>query len=235
MQDLASVSTEKITIPGMKTYTNIIFDLDGTLTDPALGITNSVIYALEKYGIPVPDRSELLKFIGPPLIESFQEFYGLSRDEAKIAVDYYREYYREKGIIENSVFPGIEDLLKSLKENGKTLMVATAKVEQFAETVLEHFGIAKYFTCIAGSDLANTITYKGEIILSVLGRCSITDLEHTVMIGDRMHDMLGAKYASIDSIGVLFGYGTKEELENAGADIIATSVDDLKTILSPQV
>ncbi|MDD3913033.1 MAG: HAD family hydrolase [Methanocorpusculum sp.] len=219
----------------MKTYTNIVFDLDGTLTDPALGITNSVMYALEKYGIPVPDRSKLLKFIGPPLIESFQEFYGLSRDEAKIAVEYYREYYLAKGMFENSVFPGIEDLLISLKANGKNLMVATAKVEQFAETVLEHFGIAKYFTCIAGSDLESTKTHKDEIILSVLERCEITDLEQTVMIGDRMHDILGAKYASIDSIGVLFGYGTKEELENAGADIIAESVSDLKRILSPQV
>lgn len=114
-------------------------------------------------------------------------------------------------------------------------MVATSKVEQFAETVLEHFGIAKYFTCIAGSDLDNTRTHKDEIILSVLERCEITDLEHTVMIGDRMHDILGAKYAGIDSIGVLFGYGTKEELENAGADIIVASVDDLRRILSPQV
>lgn len=219
----------------MKTYTNIVLDLDGTLTDPALGITNSVMYALEKYGIPVPDRSELLKFIGPPLIESFQEFYGLSRDEAKIAVEYYREYYLAKGMFENSVFPGIEDLLISLKANGKNLMVATAKVEQFAETVLEHFGIAKYFTCIAGSDMANTITHKGEIIKATLERCEITDREHTVMVGDRMHDILGAKYANIDSIGVLFGYGTKEELENAGADIIAESVSDLKRILSPQV
>ncbi len=215
----------------MKTYTNIIFDLDGTLTDPALGITNSVIYALEKYGIPVPDRSELLKFIGPPLIDSFQEFYGLSREEAKTAVEYYREYYRAKGIFENSVFPGIEDLLRSFKENGKNLMVATAKVEQFANIVLEHFGLAEYFTCVTGSDLDNTRTKKDEIILSVLERCKITDLEHTVMIGDRMHDILGAKKAGIDSIGILFGYGTKEELENAGADFLAESVDELKTIL----
>ncbi len=219
----------------MKTHTNIIFDLDGTLTDPALGITNSVIYALEKYGIPVLERNELLKFIGPPLIESFQEFYSLSRDEAKIAVEYYREYYLAKGMFENSVFPGIEDLLKSLKENGKTLMVATAKVETFAATVLEQFGIAKYFTCIAGSDLESTKTHKDEIILSVLERCEITDLKHTVMIGDRMHDILGAEKAGINSIGVLFGYGTKEELENAGAKVIAESVSDLKRILSPQV
>ncbi len=219
----------------MKTYTNIVFDLDGTLTDPALGITNSVMYALEKYGIPVPDRSKLLKFIGPPLIESFQEFYGLSRDEAKIAVEYYREYYLAKGMFENSVFPGIEDLLISLKDNGKNLMVATAKVEQFAETVLEHFGIAKYFTCIAGSDMANTITHKSEIIKATLKRCAITDPEHTVMVGDRMHDILGAKDAGIDSIGILYGYGTREELENAGADLIAESVQDLKRILSPQV
>jgi phosphoglycolate phosphatase len=215
----------------MKTYTNIIFDLDGTLTDPALGITNSVMYALEKYGITVPDRSELLKFIGPPLIDSFQEFYDLSREEAKTAVEYYREYYRTKGIFENSVFPGIEDLLRSLKENGKKQMVATAKVEQFANIVLEHFGLAEYFTCVAGSNLDSTRTHKDEIILSVLKRCGITDREHTVMIGDRMHDILGAEKAGIDSIGVLFGYGTKEELENAGADLLAQSVDDLRTIL----
>jgi len=215
----------------MKTYTNIIFDLDGTLTDPALGITNSVMYALEKYGITVPDRSELLKFIGPPLIDSFQEFYDLSREEAKTAVEYYREYYRTKGIFENSVFPGIEDLLRSLKENGKKQMVATAKVEQFANIVLEHFGLAEYFTCVAGSNLDSTRTHKDEIILSVLERCGITDREHTVMIGDRMHDILGAEKAGIDSIGVLFGYGTKEELENAGADLLAQSVDDLRAIL----
>ncbi len=215
----------------MKTYTNIIFDLDGTLTDPALGITNSVMYALEKYGIQVPDRSELLKFIGPPLIDSFQEFYDLSREEAKTAVEYYREYYRTKGIFENSVFPGIEDLLRSLKENGKKQMVATAKVEQFANIVLEHFGLAEYFTCVAGSNLDSTRTHKDEIILSVLERCGITDREHTVMIGDRMHDILGAEKAGIDSIGVLFGYGTKEELENAGAYLLAQSVDDLRAIL----
>jgi phosphoglycolate phosphatase len=215
----------------MKNYTYIIFDLDGTLTDPMIGITNSIIYALEKYGIPTPDRSELLKFIGPPLIDSFQEYYNLSREEAKTAVEYYREYYREKGMFENSVIPEIEDLLRSLKENGKTLMVATAKVEQFANTVLEHFGIAGYFTCVAGSNLDNTLTQKDEIILSVLERCGITDMKHTVMIGDRMHDIIGAKKAGIDSIGVLFGYGTKEELENAGANVIAESVSDLKKIL----
>ncbi|WP_319378427.1 HAD hydrolase-like protein [uncultured Methanocorpusculum sp.] len=219
----------------MKTYTNIVFDLDGTLTDPAVGIINSFIYAMEKCGITVPDRSEMLKLIGPSPVQSFQELYGLSHEEATTAVRYYREFYRTKGIFESGVFPGIEDLLKSLQEEGKTLMVATAKVEQFAETVLKHFGIAQYFTCIAGSNLANTITHKSEIIKAAMERCSITDLEHTVLVGDRMHDILGAKDAGIDSIGILYGYGTREELENAGADLIAESVLDLKRILSPQV
>jgi len=219
----------------MKTYTNIIFDLDGTMVDSVVGITNSIIYALQKYDIEIPNEDELKKFIGPPLIDSFQELYGFSREEAMTAFEYYRDYYRAKGIFECSVFPGIEDLLKSLKENGKNLMVATAKVEQYANIVLEHFGLTEYFTCVAGSNLDGTRAHKDEIILSVLERCRITDREHTLMIGDRMHDILGAKYASIDSIGVLFGYGTKEELEDAGADIIAASVDDLKTILSPQV
>ena len=187
-------------------------------------------------GSPCPDRSELLKFIGPPLIESFQEFYGLSRDEAKIAVEYYREYYLAKGMFENSVFSGIEDLLISLKENGKNLMVATSKVEQFADTVLENFGTREiFYQYLPAAIWKAQKTHKDEIILSVLERCEITDLEQTVMIGDRMHDILGAKSAGINSIGILYGYGTREELENAGADIIAGSVEDLKRILSPQV
>ncbi len=215
----------------MKTYTNIIFDLDGTMVDSVIGITNSIIYALQKYNIEIPNEDELKKFIGPPLIDSFQELYGFSREEAMTAFEYYRDYYRAKGIFECSVFPGIEDILRSLKEKGIYLMVATVKVEQYANIVLEHFGLAGYFTCVAGSNLDGTLAHKDEIILSVLERCKITDTEHTLMIGDRMHDILGAKKAGLDSIGVSFGYGTKEELENAGADLLAESVEDLKTIL----
>lgn len=144
-------------------YEYILFDLDGTLTDSAIGITNSAIYALEKFGIEVNDRSELYRFIGPPLLETF-EYYGFSKEEAKMAVKYYREYYRDKGIFENLVYDGIEDLLKALKDNSKVLIVATSKAEVFAKQILEHFDIAKYFTYIAGGNLDGTRVKKDEVI-----------------------------------------------------------------------
>ncbi len=212
----------------MKTYNTILFDLDGTLTDPGLGITNSVMYALKKYGIEVSDRSELYKFIGPPLAESFEKYYGFSTEESYKAVDCYREYYRDRGLYENTVYDGIEDLLKELKAAGKTLIVATSKPEVFAKEVLRHFGLDKYFEYIAGGNLDGTRTVKAEVIAYALDSCGITDKENAVMVGDRMHDIVGAKTVGIDSIGVLFGYGSREELENAGADYIAEGVENIK-------
>ncbi len=212
-------------------YHYILFDLDGTLTDPVVGITNSVMYALKKYGIEVSNRSELYKFIGPPLWDSFESYYGFSREEAKNAVEYYREYYREKGIYENSVYDGIEDLLKRLKEKNKILIVATSKPEVFAKQILVHFDIAKYFTYIAGSNLDGTRVKKGEIIKYALENCNITDLSKAIMIGDREHDIFGAKEVGISSIGVLFGYGDREELEKAGADFIVATVEDIGKVL----
>lgn len=212
-------------------YQHILFDLDGTLTDPGIGITNSVRYALERYGIEVGDRSELYKFIGPPLWDSFENFYGFSKAEANNAVEFYREYYREKGIFENLVYDGIENLLQKLKDNNRILIVATSKPEVFAEQILEHFSIAKYFTCIAGSDLGGSRVRKGDVIRYALTGSNITDLSKTVMIGDREHDIIGAKEVGIDSIGVLFGYGDRDELEKAGADIIVESVEDIGEVL----
>lgn len=212
-------------------YEYILFDLDGTLTDPAIGITNSVMYALEKYGIEVSDRSELYKFIGPPLGDSFENYYGFSKEESKMAVEYYREYYRDKGIFENLVYDGLEDLLKTLKDNSKILIVATSKPEVFAKQILEHFNIAKYFTYIAGSNLDGTRVKKYEVIKYALESCNIIDLAKAIMIGDREHDIIGAKEAGINSIGVLFGYGDRNELEKAGADIIVETVSDIGKIL----
>ncbi len=208
-------------------YEYILFDLDGTLTDPAIGITNSVMYALEKYGIKVSDRSQLYKFIGPPLWDSFEKYYGFSKEEAKQAVEYYREYYRDKGIYENLVYEGFEDLLKLLKANGKTLIVATSKPEVFAKQILEYFNIAKYFTFIAGGNLDGTRVKKDEVISYALESCNILDKSKVIMIGDREHDIIGAKKNSIHSMGVLFGYGDREELENAGADYIVETVSDI--------
>ena len=126
-------------------YDTVLFDLDGTLTDPGIGITNSVIYALAKLGIAVEDRALLYKFIGPPLYQSFMEFYGFDREQAEEAVTNYREYYKEKGIFENKVYEEIPELLESLKAEGKVLLIATSKPEPFAKQIAEHFGMAKYF------------------------------------------------------------------------------------------
>lgn len=218
----------------MKYYKNILFDLDGTLTDPGIGITNSVAYALKKYNIQVGDRSELYKFIGPPLHESFEHYYGFLEEEAFKAVDYYREYYSDKGIFENRVYEGIPQLLKDLKDAGKTLVVATSKPEVFAKQILEHFGLDSYFDYVAGSNLDGSRTKKEEVIRYALDSCNIFTKEQmaeTIMIGDRKHDVLGAGKVSIDSIGVLFGYGDKEELEEAGATYIAETVKMLSSLL----
>lgn len=215
----------------MINYEYILLDLDGTVTDPANGITNSVMYALKKYGIEVSDRSELYKFIGPPLWESFEKYYGFSKEEAKKAVECYREYYKDKGIYENLVNEGFEGLLKLLKANGKTLIVATSKPEVFAKQILEHFDIAKYFTFIAGGNLDGTRVKKEEVIFYALESCNILEKSKVIMIGDREHDIISAKKNSIHSMGVLFGYGDREELENAGADYIVETVSDIGRIL----
>lgn len=218
----------------MKTYNTILFDLDGTLTDPGIGITNSVAYALNKYNIQVKDRSELYKFIGPPLHESFENFYGFSKEEALKAVEYYREYYKDKGIFENYVYEGIKELLKELKAAGKTLVLATSKPEIFAKQILEHFQLESYFTYIAGSNLDGSRTKKDEVIRYALDSCNIStkdQMAQTIMIGDRKHDALGAGKVGIDSIGVLFGYGSSEELKEAGATYIAKNVDSLSELL----
>lgn len=212
-------------------YEYILFDLDGTVTDSALGITNSVMYALNKYGIAVNERSELNRFVGPPLHDSFKNFYGFSNEEANIAVEYYREYYVDKGIFENTVYNGIEELLQSLKENGRILILATSKPEIFAKQILEYFNLVKYFTYIAGSNLDGTRTKKDEVIKYAHESCNITDLTKSIMIGDREYDILGAKKVGIDSIGVLYGYGDSNELEKADADYIVNTVDEIGKIL----
>lgn len=212
-------------------YEYILFDLDGTLTDSAIGIKNSFVHTLKKFGIEISDRNELNKFLGPPLDYSFENFCGLSKDDSDKAVEYYREYYREKGMFENLVYDGIENLLKALKSNGKTLIVATSKYEVFARQILDHFNLSKYFTYIAGSTYDASRSKKGDVIKYALESCNISDLSKAIMIGDRNHDINGAKEAGLDSIGVLFGYGDRDELTEAGADYIAETPANIKTIL----
>lgn len=211
----------------MKSYDVILFDLDGTLVDSGLGITNSVMYALEKYGIEVTDRATLYKFIGPPLHKSFEMFCDFSPEKAMEAVEYYREYYREKGVFEVTVYEGMEDTLKNLTSLGKTLIVTTSKPEYFAKQVLEHIGLAKYFKMIAGSNLDGTRTAKAEVISYACEECNITDLSKVIIVGDREHDVFGAKKTGIDSVGVLYGYGSEEELKNAGATYLAKTPSDI--------
>lgn len=208
-------------------YQNLLFDLDGTLTDPGIGITNSVSYALEKYGIKTADRSQLYPFIGPPLQDSFERFYHFSREDAKQAVAYYREYYKDTGIFENKLYDGMEQLLQSLCDAGKKLVVATSKPEAFAVQILEYFSVSRYFSYIAGATMDGTRSNKDEVIAYALKSAHISDLSATVMIGDREYDIRGAKKMKIASIGVLFGYGSRQELEAAGADYIAAEPQDI--------
>lgn len=208
-------------------YEYILFDLDGTLTDPGIGITNSVAYALKRWNIEVADRKSLYRFIGPPLQDSFREYYGFSQEDALRAVDVYREYFREKGLYENEVYPGVEKLLQTLKDQGKTLILATSKPEEFAVRILRHFGLDGYFTVMAGATMDPSRSKKGDVIAYALRESGVSDLSKAVMIGDREHDIFGAKQNGLDSIGVLFGYGDREELEKAGATRIAATVEDI--------
>ena len=215
----------------MKKYNTVLFDLDGTLTDPAEGIINSVVYALAKFGIDETDKESLKKFIGPPLADSFKDYYGFSEDKTALAIEYYREYFKKSGMFENSVYDGIEKLLILLNDKGKTLIVATSKPEKFAVQILEHFKLDGYFEYIAGSNLDGTRSSKAEVIEYALKKCSIKDKTDAIMIGDRKHDIIGANKMGIDSIGVLFGYGDKEELETAGATYVAKTVEDIEKYL----
>lgn len=208
-------------------YETVLFDLDGTLTDPGLGITNSVMYAMKKYGMELPQRQELYSFIGPPLKKSFMRYCGFSEAESEQAVKYYREYYRETGLLENEVYDGIEDMLKALREKGKRLAVATSKPEEFAVRILEHFGLAQYFELIAGDTLDFARNTKSDVIAYALEKLNVTDRSTVIMVGDREHDVIGAKAQNVDCIGVLFGYGSREELEAAGAKYIAATVGDI--------
>ena len=208
-------------------YDIILFDLDGTLTDPGEGITNSVAYALEKCGVPAPDRSSLYRFIGPPLLDSFKGFYCFSEEKARKAVAYYREYFQEKGMWENQVYDGVEEMLKTLRDAGKRLLVATSKPELFARQILTHFGLAQYFEYIAGATMDETRNAKDAVIAYALESCHVTDLSRAVMVGDREYDVLGAKKVGFPAIGVLFGYGSREELRAAGAAALAERVEEI--------
>ena len=209
-------------------YHTILFDLDGTLTDSGPGITNSVAYALKKWDITENDINILKKFVGPPLDASFTKYYGFSKEKCVQAIQYYREYYLAKGIYENRVYDGIEGLLKWIRDTGRRAIVATSKPEPSAIHVLEYFHIDSYFDIIAGATMDGSRVEKSDVIRYALERAGIRDLSGIVMVGDRENDIQGAKVNCLDSIGVLYGYGSREELEAAGAMQIAETVEDLR-------
>lgn len=208
-------------------YRYFFMDLDGTITDPKEGITKSVAYALNAYGIQVENLDTLEKFIGPPLVDSFQDFYGFDREQSLEAVEKYREYFKDKGIFENKLYPGMEHLLSAITEQGGKLVLATSKPEVFAKRILEYFNIEKYFILAAGSTLDTSRNNKADVIRYALDTLGIAP-EEAVMIGDRKHDVIGAKENGMECIGVLFGYGDREELETAGADRIVETVEELE-------
>ena len=212
-------------------YNYVFFDLDGTLTDPAEGITNSVEYALNYYGIKVENKKELECFIGPPLYASFEKYYGFSHHKAIEAVEKYREYFSDKGIFENRLYKGTEEFLGKLKKEGKKIILATSKPEVYAVRILEHFDILKYFDETVGSLLSGERVNKSDVIKEALKRIGNPPLENCIMVGDRSHDIIGAKENEMSSMGVLYGYGSKEELTEAKADYIVNNYEEIEEIV----
>ena len=213
-------------------YDLCIFDLDGTLTDPELGITRSYLHALSAFGIH-EEHENLVKLIGPPLRENFRNLYGFSDSDTEKAVKIFREYFVDIGLYENVVYPGIPELLQRLADDGKTLAVATNKVKVYSDSILAHFGLDKYFSCVSGDKLDGSLTVhgKGEIIRIVLDELNPQRKCPTVMIGDRKHDMHGAIENGIDCIGALWGFGSRAELEESGAEVIVQTVEELGQLL----
>lgn len=210
----------------------ILFDLDGTLTDPKEGITKCVAHGLKYFGIEVEDLDTLTKFIGPPLIDSFMEYYNFTREQATEAIVKYRERYGEVGWAENFPYPGIHELCAKLKAAGKKLLVATSKPEGPAVRIMEHFDLARYFDLIGGAPLDNSERgRKAAVMEDTLKRASITDLSRCVMVGDRLHDIHGAHEVGMPVIGVLYGYGDRAEHEEHGADYIVEDLAELEKLL----
>lgn len=212
-------------------YRNVLFDLDGTLTDPAEGITNSVAHALRRMELYVPPVSELYCYIGPPLAYGFTEFAGIPEERAADAVAYYREYFADRGIFENELYEGVPELLSGLKTAGCGVYLATSKPTVYAKRILEHFGIADHFDGAVGSELDGRRTDKAEVIAHLLELYRLPK-ENTVMVGDRSFDIIGASSAGIDAVGVSYGYGSREELTEAGASVIVGSPRELRALLT---
>ena len=212
-------------------YKYLLFDLDGTISDPKIGITKSYQYALKHLGIDVPNLDDLEPVIGPPLKDSFRELYGLNDEQTKIAIEKYRERFSVKGLFENTIYPGMKDLLEELVAEGCVLAIASSKPTVFVERICEYFEIKQYFHHIVGSFLDGRRSKKEEVVEEAIKEFEERDLKKIIMVGDRKFDIVGAHEIGLKAVGVTFGYGGKEELEEAGADYIVDTVKDLEKLL----
>ena len=216
----------------MQRYDVVLFDMDGTLVDTGLGVTCSVAYALKKFGIEESDPAKLFRFIGPPLPESFATFYGMDEAQIEQAVSYYRERYRTTGIYENEHYDGMPETLAQLKQAGIRLAVATSKPEEFAKEILRKMNLEIYFDFIGGATMDLSRNKKIDVMQYVLEHVGDSDKSGILMVGDRHYDINGAKHFGIDSVGVTFGYGSREELAEAQATyLVDHAVDILKIVL----
>lgn len=209
----------------------ILFDIDGTLLDPKYGITKCAQYSLRYFGINEENLDSLEKFIGPPIDEAYRDFYNFSEEQVNTAIEKFRERYGNIGMFENEVYPDIPQLLSKLKAKGKKLMVVTTKYYGYAIEILKHYGLHDYFDFVAGSKFDNTRSQKADIIRYALNTLNLTASSQMVMIGDRKYDIIGARKAGLKSIGVLYGYGSREEIQQADPHYIVKNVQELQDIL----
>ena len=215
----------------MKKYNTILFDLDGTIIKSDPGVLNSITHAMEKLSLPMPDVPGRL-FIGPPLSFSFDTYCHVPAERIDDALKFYREYYSSTGIFECSVYDGVKELLQKLRDARKTLLVASSKPEAYVKRILESFDILKYFSFVGGADFEGLRSEKEEVLTYTLESAGITDTSDCLMVGDRKYDIVGAKFFGMDSAGVLYGYGTAEELKESGATYIFDAPDGLLELLA---
>lgn len=219
----------------MKQYKHLLFDLDGTIIDPKVGITKSVQYALAKMGIQIDQLDLLEKFIGPPLRESFSYDYGYNPEETEKAVSYFREYYQEKGVFELKVYEGIQQLFEALINNGYKLYLATSKPELFAKQILDHLNLSRFFTFITGSTMDKSREKKADVIAHIFNQKELgINKNEAIMIGDKKHDLIGANHHNIDSIAVSYGYGSIEELKKEDPTFLVDSVTEIGVVFIPE-
>lgn len=215
----------------MISFKHILFDLDGTIIDPKKGVVEAVVFALSKFDIRVKDPEKLTCFIGPPLTESFRDYYDMNEETAKRALGYYREHYSHNGLYNHSLYYGMDKLIENLYDKGKKLYIATSKPEKFARQILDDLHLTKYFEYISGCDIEENICDKPTIISRVLERIDDSELDRCIMVGDTKYDVKGAKACDITSMAVLQGYGDITEIIMAGVDFFMADAEELAFVL----